>query len=236
MKLEDLKAYGKYIIVIGLLIVLFGVGYFLNNNEGNFSVKNGVKNNNDSMESSETIYEASKDNRVQSGKSTVAVDSTQEMESPSAMKVELKGAVEKPGVYEIKEGDRVDDLVKLSGGLKEDADLIRISLAHKLQDEEIIYVYKVGEKENMELAQIQGNITQSKGGVANNNSKSDKVNINLASKEELMKLPGVGEVKAEAIIQYRSESGNFQSPEDLKNVSGIGEKTLAKFIHLVDTK
>lgn len=129
--------------------------------------------------------------------------------------VHISGQVYNPGIVEIELGNRLIDAVKLAGGLKKDADIDRINLAKKLVDEEKIYIPKIGEdtSEEIEILATTGS----------SEKESGKININTCSKEDLISLPGIGETIAGRIIEYRSMNP-FKSIEDIKNVSGIGDK------------
>ena len=137
------------------------------------------------------------------------------------MMVDVKGAVQNPGVYPVFPGERVVDVLKKAGGLREDADDTKINLSQKVSDEMVIYVPRQGE----ETASV-ASITSSAGGSSSEGDK--KVNINTADREELQTLPGIGPAKADAIIEYRESHGPFQTIEDILNVSGIGEKSFEK--------
>ncbi|MBU3110438.1 helix-hairpin-helix domain-containing protein [Clostridium lacusfryxellense] len=152
----------------------------------------------------------------------------------SNIKVDIKGAVKEPGVYEIKKGSRVTDLIKLAGGGTSDADLDATNLSAKLNDEDCIVINKKGEEGKTQITQInpQGSTTSSAGA----GDKDSIVNINTASKEELMTLTGIGEAKAGVIIEYREQNGGFKSVDELTEVGGIGEKTLGKFKDKIDIK
>ncbi len=135
--------------------------------------------------------------------------------------IHISGAVENPGVYELKYGSRVIDLVELSGGLNDNASLDSVNLARKLEDEEKIYIPIIGE-EIEELVESSGN-------------KSDnKININNCTKEELITLPGIGEKTAEKILNYREEN-KFEKIEDIMEVPGIGEKKYEAVKDLIKT-
>lgn len=123
--------------------------------------------------------------------------------------VEIKGAVKHPDVYKISKDARIKDLIILGDPLP-NADLNSINQSEKLHDEKSVYVPVKGE-----VAEVKESET------------SDKivVNINTATKDELMRLNGVGEKKAETIIEYREENGLFNKKEDLMNIPGIGQKT-----------
>jgi len=167
----------------------------------------------------------------------------------SNIKVDIKGAVKEPGVYEIKKGSRVTDLIKLAGGGTKEADLDATNLSSKLNDEDCIVISKKGETNKTQTP--QSNLPQSASlksteiksstkdsAVSSTNSKGAGaiININTASKEELNTLPGIGDAKADVIIKYREQNGGFKSVEELTKVGGIGEKTLSKFIDKIDIK
>ena len=124
-------------------------------------------------------------------------------------------------MYDIKDGDRLDDLVKRAGGFTEKADLDSINLAMRLEDQMKIYIPNIDENQNISAA----NTNLGVGAVDSSNSDAldKKINLNFASKEELMSLPNIGEKRAQAIIDYRQEN-KFEKIEDIKNVSGIGDK------------
>ncbi|SEA96047.1 competence protein ComEA [Thalassobacillus cyri] len=124
--------------------------------------------------------------------------------------VDVKGAVIKPGVYELSAGSRVADAIQLAGGMRKEADPTSVNLAQRLIDEMMIIVNSYGNTE-------QG---------GSESVKNDKIRINYADVNEIQQLDGIGESKAKAIVQHREENGMFQTMDDLLDVSGIGEKTL----------
>ena len=132
--------------------------------------------------------------------------------------VDVKGAIKSPGVYEMKLGDRVIDVIEQAGGLHENADSNNINFAMKLVDEMVLYIPIVGEEKIIE---------PTVGGVRNQDG--GKVNLNKASEAELQTLTGVGPAKATAIIEYRDQNGGFKKVEEIMEISGIGEKTFEKF-------
>ncbi|MBC1661060.1 ComEA family DNA-binding protein [Listeria welshimeri] len=139
--------------------------------------------------------------------------------------IDIKGAVRSPGVYKLPVDARVQDVVKIAGGLTGEADNSKLNLAEKLKDEMSIYVYKKGE-EGPELP-----VNKTEDGAT---SSGEKININSATKADLQQVPGIGDSKATAIIEYREKEGLYQTIEDLKNVSGIGEKTVEKLKEYLD--
>ena len=140
--------------------------------------------------------------------------------------VDIKGAVKNPGVYQMKVGDRVKDALDAAGGLTAEADSQKVNLAKRLEDQMVIVVAKVGE----EAEEIPA------GATSKEEAKEGKVNINTATVEELKTLKGVGEKKAEAIIEYRKKNGSFQTKEDLMKVRGIGKKLFESFQERIVTQ
>ena len=128
--------------------------------------------------------------------------------------VHVCGEVVHPGVYELKAGSRVYEAVKAAGGMSENAAQNFLNQAEILEDGQQIYVPSEEEISDTD----------------SENGRTDdcKVNLNQASKEQLMTLPGVGEAKADAIIRYRSEKGNFRSIEEIMEIEGIKEGVFKK--------
>ena len=124
--------------------------------------------------------------------------------------VYITGEVCKTGVYVVKEGARLCELIEMAGGLTENADQKSINMARFLVDGEHVHVYKLGESYD---AEVKG---------------KELININSASKEKLMELPGIGESRAVSIIDYRKKHGGFTKIEDIMNVSGIKQAAFEK--------
>jgi competence protein ComEA len=137
--------------------------------------------------------------------------------TPAPIRVYVSGAVQSPAVYELPRGSIVQDAVGAAGGAAADADLEGINLALELQDQQHIHVPREGEAAPPPV--VSGGASRS-GEVL-----GASVNINTATAKELEALPGVGEVTARRIIDYREANGPFQTIEDIQNVSGIGPKT-----------
>lgn len=153
----------------------------------------------------------------------------QEVSKDTIIMVHISGQVYKPGIVELKIGERLKDAIEYSGGLKKEADIDKINLAKKLSDEDKIYIPKVGEEtENIQDMSIE-NLESTKG------ESTGKVNINNCTKELLISLPGIGEVTSEKIINYRNEN-KFNTIEDIKKVSGIGEKKFDEIKDLIIVK
>lgn len=134
--------------------------------------------------------------------------------SEAKITVDISGQVAIPGVYTLEAGARLADLCEAAGGLTSSADLDAINRAGILTDGQKVYIPEQGE--NLSTS-------PSDAGVA-----PGLVNINTANIDELQRIPGVGPVTASRIIEYRDEYGGFGKIEDIKNVSGIGEKTFLK--------
>ena len=164
--------------------------------------------------------------------------------------VEVKGAVNHPGVFEVNENNIINDVIALAGGLKDNAYTDNINLSKKVSDELVVYVFTKEEykknsssnnthtntsrtsssKESYQIDESTKNnisiITSSNSDEAPSQDTTSKlININTASAQELTSLPGIGETKANNIVSYRTENGYFKTIEDLKNVSGIGDAT-----------
>lgn len=125
------------------------------------------------------------------------------------------GAVVREGVYKMPSGSRIYEAVEMAGGFREDAATSEVNQAEVLQDASRVYIPT--------FAEI----------ISANEEKDGKINLNAATKEELMTLPGVGEAKADSIIQYRNENGGFKSIEEIMNISGIKEGLFEKIKDLI---
>lgn len=166
--------------------------------------------------------------------------------------VDIKGYVVNPGIYQVNANSRVDDVIFLSGGLLANANTEYINLSKKIFDEMVIVIYS-----NEEINKFYSKEKSDKNKndcVCDNTindacidtryseldiSKEEKsmiININTADLELLQTLPGIGEAKAKAIIEYRTTNGNFILKEDLMEISGIGESIYFKIKDLITTE
>ena len=228
--LEKVKLYWKYILglILILLIIIFYLFYNKNDNtvveESNVSVLDKTP-----LTDSEDIINK-----------TIFVD--------------IKGAVNKPGVYELNENSRVIDVIKMAGGLNKNADTSTINLSKKLSDGNVIIVYtkdKINEIKKQEVVIeyiekecncpdidnsaciksddiVDGKDLPDTNTSSDNKKENTKISINTATIEELMTIKGIGEAKAQDIIKYRSENGKFKSIDELTNIKGIGNALLDK--------
>lgn len=153
-----------------------------------------------------------------------AEEATVSTEETAAMiYVDVGGEVKDPSVVELPDGSRVTDAITAAGGLTEQADLTDINRAAFVSDGEKIYIpSQVSKLEDDGLSVGEG------GGGGTAKSSDGRININTADSTQLQELTGVGPATAEKIIDYRKQNGRFQSIEDIKNVSGIGDKTYEK--------
>ena len=132
--------------------------------------------------------------------------------------VHIDGYINNPGVYGIKENDRIKTLIDKAGGFKEGYSIKNINLAAKLSDGDKIYIPNREEEKQIETTEVKGNNT---GTVKI--TKNSKININKASISELKQITGIGESTANKIIDYRENVGKFKKIEDIKEVKGIGD-------------
>lgn len=204
------------VILLGIVVVLF---LFINRNE------------------TEEIVEAEELNELEKN------EVVKTKENDSKVKVDIKGAVSKPGVYEVSIDARVNDVIKLAGGLKKTANTNYINLSAKVFDEMVIWIYTSEEIKELKLEQssvkymisecncpvVDNTACLNNDSNANEIDVNDKIiNINTATLEQLTTLEGIGESKAKNIIDYREKNGKFNSIEDIMNVSGIGESAYNK--------
>lgn len=205
----------KDILIIILIVIIIGLGGLI------FAGLNRKEDNN----KDEVIIEKKEDLSIE--------ENTLEVELIEYY-VDIKGAVKKPGVYKVTKGSIVNDVINLAGGLKSTANTKYINLSYEVNNHDVINIYTNSEVKsnsikmecscpNIDISSCDNSSIVTNNGTSNNVSNvSGKVNINTASKEELMSISGIGESKALAIIEYRNNN-KFNSIEDIKNVSGIGD-------------
>lgn len=171
------------------------------------------------------IYQSFESEEYNIGLSTIpvadaakTVQAQGEEEQVKNIMVDVKGAVNLPGVYPGEEGQRVFDIIEKAGGFTKDADTNQVNLSQYIEDEMVIYVPIIGQSvENVPVM----------------DSGNKLLNINKATEMELQTLPGIGPSKASAIMEFREINGGFKEIEDLKKISGIGEKTFEKLAPLI---
>ena len=221
---EKILAYVKdnclFVSVIAVLMVIFCFFLWMTCGAGNSMEAETsytdvtALSTSSSKQSSQSLSEASSQSKTEGSE-----------KDESKVTVDVKGAVANPGVYTLKASARVTDAIKAAGGMTEDADAKSVNLAESLSDEEVVYVATKDENLSV-LGQSGTGQVSDKGGQTS--AKDGKINLNTATSEELQTISGIGAKRAEDIIAYRESHGGFQSVDDLKNVSGIGDKTLDK--------
>ncbi|GJI58542.1 MULTISPECIES: ComEA family DNA-binding protein [Bacillus] len=207
-QLISLKKYRLYLIA-GIIILIIICFFFLVGKEKGSAEPSVLKEQHETRVTLEEKQESA------------------EKESTSIV-VEVKGAVRKPGVYAFMAEDRVEEAIKRAGGFTSKADTVDINQAAKLEDSMMIYVRKKGEGDK------QGQTATAD--TPPGNEQSQGVNVNQADAAELQTINGIGPAKAEAIIAYREEHGEFQQIEDLRNISGFGEKTIERLKNQLTVK
>lgn len=164
----------------------------------------------------------------------VTVDTKKEQEQANneskstKIYVDISGAVKQPGVYQLPEGSRLFDLLKQAGGLTEDAAIQTVNQAMIIQDQQKIIILTQNQAQSIDTENINNNGYLEEKSDEKSSKEAGKININQADLTQLQQLSGIGEKKAQAIIDYRNENGSFKTIEDLAKVTGIGEKTVEK--------
>jgi competence protein ComEA len=197
-------------ILVIVLIIIFTLGF-------KFIIKDIIKSGTENIDVINQLENMSSE-------STEKPDIIEEEDN--IIMVHISGQVYNPGIVEVELGKRVKDAVELAGGLKKSADLDRINLAKKLVDEEKVYIPEIGEEISVELSSVT---------TTTDGNSTGKVNINTCGKSDLLSLPGIGDVIADRIIEYRL-SNKFSTIEDIKNVSGIGDKKFEGIKELIIVK
>ena len=150
-------------------------------------------------------------------------ETTESTETEQLLYVYVCGEVKSPGVYTLPDGSRVCDVFSAAGGFTEAAATDYWNQARRLKDGEMIYVPTLEEAKEREWEDAE-----SQAEVSQDNNAQNKININTASKSQLMTIPGIGEAKAEAILSYREVNGAFSSIDEVKKVDGIKDGVFTK--------
>ena len=199
---EKLKVHWQLLVIGGLVLALGGVIWLMMGNSAEVEEENSLD---DLLAAQMEVATEEEVERVESKSS-----------EPELFMVDVKGEVHVPGVYELPADGRVKDAIAMAEGLTDEANELAINFAQKVEDQMVIYVPHEDDDSGLPENTTTG---------AGEASGAAVININTASEQELMTLSGIGRAKAQQIIQYREENGLFDTPEDLMNVSGIGEKS-----------
>lgn len=203
----------KFYVLMAILMAAFGLYYFYGGDN-----REPAANESLSMESE----------FVADGKENLEPQ-PEEPKVPDKMMVDVKGQIKLPGVYHANAGERVIDVISRAGGLTDQADQSQVNFAAHVEDEMVIYIPAKGEEGAITPEPSGGSIAS----IGSSRDSQGKINLNKADENELQNLPGIGPAKAAAIIEYRNTSGPFKAVDDLKNISGIGDKTFEKLKDLV---
>ena len=225
--LKDKKKIGILIILVivliasGILYLKSGFKELKKNDRESIFVEDKENTNTATGTSSNNI----KDNNVSTNSKEVTIPI-----KDKTIVVEIKGEVKKPDVYTLNENAIIKELIEAAGGLTENADLSNINRAKKLQNHDLVYIA------NKNDITKDAQNTNSESNTSNNKEISNTiVNINTATIEQLKTLNGIGDSKAKSIIEYREQNGGFKSKEDIKNVTGIGEKMFERIKDQIET-
>ena len=185
------------------------------------TVHDGAASENPASENPMLGSSAYEDVSLEGTKKAAAVSETEAMDP--AFVVHVCGEVVNPGIYELPAGSRIYEAVKAAGGFTENAAEESVNLASPIEDGVQIRIYSKDEAETLAAGAAPFD-----GFEASGEGKEPVVNLNTATKEELMTLSGIGESRAEDIIRYREENGGFQNIEDIMKVSGIKDAAFQK--------
>lgn len=231
-KLQDLLAWLTEKKMYIIIVLLAAGGFYYANRQP-------AADNSALLSSGQSMSENSGQSLQSSSVSSVAASASSAASAANAEVVcDISGAVKHQGVYRLKNGARLEDLIEKAGGLTKDAQLKAINRSQLLKDQDKIYIPgkgdKVGAAQTANSAAASTPVSSSASSSSSSVSSStsgaasgDLINLNTATASDLQKLNGIGEKKAEQIIAYRQEKGSFKSIDELKEVSGIGDKTFA---------
>ncbi|PLT34634.1 helix-hairpin-helix domain-containing protein [Bacillus sp. V5-8f] len=212
----------KKIVILSLVCLISIAGYFF------YQQSLQGMDNEPLTEEGETVFTAGQNELDKRSHFTGTPSKEKE---PIVIKVDVKGAVQTPGVFVAEEGDRVIDVVAKAGNFTSNADKDQVNLAQLIEDEMVIYVPEIGEMSDSKVVPTR---LEPSGSAANNGTQN--ININTAQASDLETLPGIGPSKSAAIIEYRETNGPFREVEDLKNITGIGDKTFEKLMGSISVK
>jgi competence protein ComEA len=233
------ELFKKYkVIIIFLIVVTCNIGWYLFKDSQSKALEvqlSVLKNQEKTWPKEESLTSVTSEQINEPASAKEVMPSP----APSKVPVYICGEILHPAVYYVESTAIINDVVKAGGGLTEEADSSYLNLASPIIPNQKIYIPKIGEEidkyfisyENKDMGVFQDTGTDKS--ASNQDHSSQTVSINNATIEELQTLPGIGEVKAQAIMEYRLAMGGFKTVDELLDVSGIGEKTLAKIKPLI---
>ncbi|WP_235867528.1 helix-hairpin-helix domain-containing protein [Ureibacillus chungkukjangi] len=216
---QALKKYGKMVLFPGIVCLILLYVF--------------LQQDTSSEEETFTITTIPQEQNEEVVENEATTNATIEQPKIEEIMVDVKGAVKSPGVYILTADDRIIDAIDRAGGYTEEAQSTEVNHAQKLQDEMLIYIPKIGEEIDQENSIGQVVVSST---AASSSSQGTKIDLNSADEAALTTLPGIGPSKAQAILAFREENGSFKTIDDLKNVTGIGEKTFEKLKEFIVVK
>jgi competence protein ComEA len=213
----------RTLIIIIVVVLLGSATYGLNYSETD-NIADSLERNVDNLD--ETVSADDENESVLDDES----ENSTELEIKIIF-VDIDGAINNPGTFQLPEGTRLCSLVEIAGGLKENADTRFINRAEKLHDEQKVYIPEMGEE--IDLAAISAKEDSID---ADDEAKDGMVNINTANTSKLESLPGIGEVIAARIVEYRESKECFSCIEDIKKVSGVADGKFNQIKDLIKVK
>lgn len=175
------------------------------------------------FEQAHEIQRETKANEKQADEDGAQTKMPMQTESLQEVVVFVCGAVNAPGVYQLKAGSRAADALAAAGGMREDAQSDILNLAQEVTDGQQIRIPFIGEE-----AQAAQTDRQEEQSSSDDPLQSSKVNLNTASAQQLMTIPGIGQAKANSIIKYRQERGEFASVQEIMQIEGIKQGVFEK--------
>lgn len=245
----------KKLIITSLVAIFFiyklvfvgGLGFFDRGNpisdDLGASAGTNTRGNDRFLSNKRGSYSGSDSNGQDNSGNIVSLDGGQDKAKNKNGKivVYISGAVSSPGVISIGADKRLDDAIKMVGGLAKDADINRINLAMNLEDSQHYIIPYKGQDVQADQPQGGGQSVNASGHAGQGQSQGQandqsKVNINTADEKSLEAIPGVGPATAKKIVDYRTKQGKFNAIEDIKNVSGIGDKKFESMKDFISVK
>ena len=219
--LENLTKKQKTIVFIIAVVVAIGMIYFIYSKN---QVDDNINLENDILVSENSTKDGSKE--ISSGNEVI---------------VHVTGSVKSPGVVKLKEGSRIEDAIEAAGGLTENADISKVNLAFVVEDGTKIRIPSsldedIGDGDVVDSGSGENIVVEENTTTSSSGKSGQVVNINKASESELETLPGIGASLAGRIVEYRNQNGRFDSVEDIKNVSGIGESKFNSIREFISVK
>lgn len=224
--ITKIKKIDKDYVIIGVIVIAVIIFMIINLGK----IKEFENKENDKMTNVESSINTDND-KSEENKEQKDDNSKEQIVNGGGIFVHIDGYINNPGVYEIKENDRIKTLIDKAGGFKEGYSIKNINLAAKLSDGDKIYIPSVSEEKVSENNNNNININSSGKGQNVKNDRNNvsvmknnsKININTANISELKQITGIGESTANKIIDYRENVGKFKKIEDIKEVKGIGD-------------